>query len=207
MGLTYHLCVNLTQFVAANFFRLQIHGRENAIEEGPAILAMNHQSFLDPPLAALCCDRELHFLARKTLFDVPLLGPLIRHLNVIGVDRDGTDMSALKTVIRLVRGGGSTIIFPEGTRTSDGNLQPARSGLGLVIAKTLAPVVPIRVFGAYDAFPRTSKVPRRSKITLVIGQPLRFTRQDLIGESRVVYQRLSNRVMDRIASLQIPVEN
>ena len=100
MGLTYHLCVNLSNFVASNYFRLQIHGRENAIEEGPAILAMNHQSFLDPPLAALCCDRQLHFLARKTLFDVPLVGPLIRHLNVIGVDRDGTDMSALKTVIR-----------------------------------------------------------------------------------------------------------
>ena len=207
MGLTYHLCVNLTQFIGTNFFRLQIYGRENAIEEGPAILAMNHQSFLDPPLAALCCNRELHFLARKTLFDVPIVGSLIRHLNVIGVDRDGTDMSALKTVIRLVRDGGSTIIFPEGTRTSDGNLQPARSGLGLVIAKTLAPVVPIRVFGAFDAFPRTSKFPRRSKITLVIGKPLRFTRQDLIGESRKVYQQLSNRVMDRIASLQIPAEN
>jgi 1-acyl-sn-glycerol-3-phosphate acyltransferase len=207
MGLTYHLCVNLTKFVAANFFRLQIYGRENAIEEGPAILAMNHQSFLDPPLAALCCDREIHFLARKTLFDVPLLGPLIRQLNVIGVDRDGTDMSALKTVIRLVKGGGSTIIFPEGTRTRDGNLQPARSGLGLVIAKTLAPVVPIRVFGAFDAFPRTSKFPQRTTITLVIGEPLRFTPQDLVGESREVYQQLSNRVMDRIASLRIPQEN
>lgn len=207
MGLTYHLCVNLTKFLGANFFRLQIHGRENAIEEGPAILAMNHQSFLDPPLAALTCDREIHFLARKTLFDVPLLGPLIRQLNVIGVDRDGTDMSALKTVIRLVKGGGSTIIFPEGTRSRDGNLQPARSGLGFVIAKTLAPVVPIRVFGAFDAFPRTSKFPRRSTITLVVGEPLRFTQQDLVGASRDVYQRLSERVMDRIASLQIPAEN
>jgi 1-acyl-sn-glycerol-3-phosphate acyltransferase len=207
MGLVYHLCTHLTKFVAANFFRLQIHGRENVVEEGPAILAMNHQSFLDPPLAAICCYREIHFLARKTLFDVPLLGPLIRHLNVIGVDRDGTDMSALKTVIRLVKSGGCTIIFPEGTRTRDGNLQPARSGLGLVIAKTLAPVVPIRVFGAFDAFPRSSKFPRRTTITLVIGEPLRFTRQDLVGESRDVYQQLSNRVMDRIAALQIPQEN
>jgi 1-acyl-sn-glycerol-3-phosphate acyltransferase len=207
MGLVYHLCTHLTKFVAANFFRLQIHGRENVVEEGPAILAMNHQSFLDPPLAAICCYREIHFLARKTLFDVPLLGPLIRHLNVIGVDRDGTDMSALKTVIRLVKSGGCTIIFPEGTRTRDGNFQPARSGLGLVIAKTLAPVVPIRVFGAFDAFPRSSKFPRRTTITLVIGEPLRFTRQDLVGESRDVYQQLSNRVMDRIAALQIPQEN
>src|SRR5688572_2698816 len=169
MGLVYHLCVTLTKFIGANFFRVQIYGRENMIEEGPALLAMNHQSFLDPPLAAICCDREIHFLARKSLFDIPVLGTLLHHLNVIGVDRDGADMNALKAVIRLVKNGGSTIIFPEGTRTRDGSLQPARAGVGLVIAKTLAPVVPIRVFGAYEAFPRTSKVPRRHTITLVVG--------------------------------------
>ena len=204
MGLVYNLCVNLTKFAASNLFQLQIHGRENAIQEGPALLAMNHQSFLDPPLAALCCDRELHFLARKSLFNIPVLGSLLHHLNVIGVDRDGTDMSALKTVIRVVKNGGATIIFPEGTRTPDGKLQEARSGVGLVIAKTLAPVMPIRVFGAFDAFPRTSKFPRPNPIHLVIGKPIQFTKADLAGDSRVVYQELSNRVMERIAALEIP---
>jgi 1-acyl-sn-glycerol-3-phosphate acyltransferase len=204
MGLVYHLCQTLTKFIGANFFRVQIYGRENMIEEGPALLAMNHQSFLDPPLAAICCDREINFLARKTLFDIPVLGPILHHLNVIGVDRDGADMSALKAVIRIVKGGGSTIIFPEGTRTRDGNLQPARAGVGLVIAKTLAPVVPIRVFGAYEAFPRTSKVPRRHPITLVIGKPIRFTKADLQGDPREAYQRLSEEVMARIAELECP---
>ena len=123
---------------------------------------------------------------------------------MIGVDRDGADMSALKSVIRIVKGGGCTIIFPEGTRTSDGQLQPARSGVGLVIAKTLAPVVPIRVFGAFDAFPRNTKFPRRRTISLVIGQPLRFTSEDLRGDSRVVYQKLSDQVMSRIAALRLP---
>lgn len=202
MGLVYQFCLNLTRFTAANFFSLQIHGRENAIEEGPALLAMNHQSFLDPPLAALCCNREIHFLARKSLFNAPVIGPLLPHLNVIGVERDGADMSALKAVIRTVKNGGSTIIFPEGTRTSDGRLQPARSGVGLVIAKTLAPVVPIRVFGAFEAFPRTAKIPRRHPITLVVGKPLRFTATDVQGEPRVVYQALSNRVMAAIAELR-----
>lgn len=204
MGLTYHLCLNLTKFFAANVFQVQIHGRENMIQEGPLLLAMNHQSFLDPPLAALCCDRELHFLARKSLFDIPLLGRMLHHLNVIGVDRDGTDMSALKAVIRVVKGGGSTIIFPEGTRTPDGNLQAARSGVGLVIAKTLAPVVPIRVFGAYEAFPRGTKFPRPHPIHLVIGKPIQFTKADLAGDSRQVYENLSRRVMERIAALEIP---
>jgi 1-acyl-sn-glycerol-3-phosphate acyltransferase len=204
MGLIYQFCQDLTQFVASNFFRLQIYGRENMIEDGPVLLAMNHQSFLDPPLAAICCDREIHFLARKSLFKIPVLGSLLRYLNVIGVDRDGADMSALKTVIRVVRAGGTTIIFPEGTRTSDGALQSARSGVGLVVAKTRAPVVPIRIFGAFDAFPRWSKFPRRRPITMVIGKPLRFGEGDFAGDPRIVYQRLSEAVMARIAELENP---
>ena len=204
MGLTYSVSYNLSKLVARTFFRLRIHGRENLVEDGPALLAMNHQSFLDPPLAGICCRREIFYLGRKTLFDIPVLGSVLRHLNVIGVDRDGSDMSALKTVIRTIRGGGCTIVFPEGTRTGDGNLQPARPGAGLIIAKTLAPVVPMRIFGAFDAFPRSAKFPRPRRLTIVIGAPLRFTPADIEGPSREVYQRLSDQVMARIAALQIP---
>ena len=66
-------------------------------------------------------------------------------------------MSALKTIIKLVKGGECAIVFPEGERTLDGKMGPAQPGLGLVIAKTLAPVVPMRIFGAYEAFPRGGK--------------------------------------------------
>ncbi len=204
MGLLYSLCTSLTSFTAHTVFGLQIYGRENVVEEGPALLAMNHQSFFDPPLAAVCCHRQIHFLARKTLLEIPVLGRLIANLNVIGVDRDGADMSALKTVIRLVKNGGCTIIFPEGTRTRDGGLQPAQPGVGLVIAKTLAPVVPMRVFGAFEAFPRTSRFPRRAKITVIIGKPLHFSKDDIAGEPREAYQRISDRVMAAIAALGIP---
>ena len=204
MGLIYNFCWSLAGFAARDFFRLQIYGQENIIEDGPALLAMNHQSFLDPPLGSICCQRQIHFLARKTLFDIPYLGKLLRHLNVIGVDRDGADMSALKSVIRLVRDGGCTIIFPEGTRSRDGLLQPAKAGVGLVIAKTLAPVVPMRVFGAFDAFPRGRKLPRRVPISVVIGRPLHFTKADVAGDPREVYQRLSEQVMARIAELRLP---
>lgn len=204
MGLVYELCVKLSRFGACNFFGLEIYGRENLIDGGPALLAMNHQSFLDPPLAAVCCDREIHFLARKSLFDIPVLGRLLRHLNVIGLDRDGADMSALKTVIKLLKNGGSTIVFPEGTRTRDGELGPARPGIGLIIAKSLAPVIPMRVFGAFDAFPRTAKFPKRAPITIVIGKPIHFTKADVAGDPRVVYQALSEQVMARIAALENP---
>src|SRR4051812_30571285 len=112
-------------------------------------------------------------------------------------------MSALKNVIRLVRSGECTTVFPEGARTLDGKLQPAQPGLGLVIAKTLAPVVPMRIFGAYEAWPIHEKWPRPGHVTIVVGEPIHFTDADLEGAGKDLYQRLSQRVMDSIAALSL----
>lgn len=113
-------------------------------------------------------------------------------------------MSALKTIIKLVKAGECTIVFPEGGRTLDGNLQPAQPGLGLVIAKTLAPVVPMRIFGAHEAFPPGAKRVKLCKITVVVGDPMKFTEADLQGSGRDLYQKLSERVMERIAAIELP---
>jgi 1-acyl-sn-glycerol-3-phosphate acyltransferase len=112
-------------------------------------------------------------------------------------------MSALKTIIKLVRAGGSTVIFPEGARTLDGKLQPAQPGIGLVIAKTLAPVVPMRIFGAHKAFPRGGAPRPFTPVTLVVGEPIYFTKADLVGEGRELYQRLSEQVMRHIAAIEL----
>jgi 1-acyl-sn-glycerol-3-phosphate acyltransferase len=165
---------------------------------------MNDESYLDPPLAGIACRREIYFLARKTLLDWPLIGPHFPKFNVIPVNQERADMSALKSIIRLVRNGNCTVIFPEGARTLDGELQPAQPGLGMVIAKTLAPVVPMRIFGAHEAFPRGGGRLRFCRITLVVGDPMYFTQDDLQGEGRELYQSLSDQVMERIAAIQLP---
>ncbi len=201
MGAWYTFGYNLSKIVARTWFRFRVVHRERIIETGGALLAMNHQSFLDPPLAGICCRRQIHFLARKTLLDWPVLGPILPKLNVVPVNQERADMSALKTVIKLVKGGHCTIIFPEGGRTEDGKLQPAQPGIGLIIAKTLVPVVPMRIFGAYEAYPMGAKFPKPAKITIVVGEPLIFTEADLTGEGRELYQRLSERVMARIAAI------
>ncbi len=206
MGFTYAACYQFSKFVAQSFFDLRVFGQDHIVEEGPALLAMNHQSFLDPPFAGISCRREVSYLARKTLFDIPVAGPIIRRLNVIGVDRDGSDVAALKAVIRVLRTGGCTVVFPEGTRSRDGKLQPARAGAGFIIAKTLAPVVPMRIFGAFDAFPRGAKFPRMTPVTVVVGEPMRFTADDVAGDPRLVFQRLSEQVMAKIATLENPRE-
>src|SRR5258708_4456599 len=126
MGGWYRFGYFLSVAIAKSLFAFKVVHRERIIEEGGVILAMNHESYLDPPLAGIACHRELHYLARKTLQKWPILGPILPHLNVIPVDQERADMSALKTVIKIVRGGGATVVFPEGARTLDGNLQVAQ---------------------------------------------------------------------------------
>jgi 1-acyl-sn-glycerol-3-phosphate acyltransferase len=184
---------------------LKIYGRENLIEQGPAILASNHASYLDPPLVGVACREEVFYLARKTLFEKPVLGPILPRINCIPVDRDRGDVGAVRTLLRLLKEGKRVVVFPEGTRSRDGNLQPARAGLGLIIAKSLAPVVPVRVFGSYAALPRSGGI-HFVPITLVVGKPLFFTKEDLGTDERLVYQALSDRVMAAIAALEIPKE-
>ncbi|MES2569552.1 MAG: lysophospholipid acyltransferase family protein [Verrucomicrobiota bacterium] len=202
MGAVYQFHYHLSRFLARTFFDFRVIHGERLLEEGGVIFAMNHESYLDPPLAGIACKRELYYLARKTLLNWPVLGSIFPHLNVIPVDQERADMSALKALIKLVRSGQGSVIFPEGSRTLDGQLQPAQPGLGLVIAKTRAPVVPMRIFGAHRAFPRGGKPRFFTPITLVVGEPIRFTEEDLAGEGRELYQRLSERVMERIAALR-----
>ena len=113
-------------------------------------------------------------------------------------------MSALKTVIKRVKAGECTVIFPEGTRSRDGQIQAAQPGLGLIMAKTRCTVVPARVFGSFEAFPRGGRPHLFRPITLVIEPPMQFSDADFEGESRELYQRLSDRVLARISQIQNP---
>ena len=198
----YWIGYHLIRLIGRIFFRLRVIHRGRMINHGPVILAANHQSFLDPPLVGSVSGRAVYFLARKSLLDGWFFGWILPKLNVIPVDSEtGRDRTALKALIRILRAGQGTVVFPEGQRTPDGKLQAAQPGLGLVIAKTLAPVVPMRVFGAYDAWPIHRKWPRPGRITLVVGEPLHFTQEDVELGGKEVYQRLSQRVMDAIAAL------
>jgi len=174
------------------------------INHGPVILAANHQSFLDPPLAGSVSDRGIYFLARRSLLDGWFMGWILPRLNVVPVDSEGgKDRTALKALIRILRAGQGTLVFPEGQRTPDGQLQPALPGLGLVIAKTLAPVVPMRILGTFEAWPIHEKWPRPGRVTIIVGEPIYFTSQDVGAGGKEAYQRLSDRVMDAIAALQL----
>ena len=203
MNFYYWIGYHLSRLAGRLFFRFRVIHRERMIQTGPVILAMNHQSYLDPPLAGTTCDRAIYFLARRTLLDVPLLGWVLPKLNVIPVNQEGVDRSAIKAVIRVLQAGNGVLVFPEGSRTPDGTLQPAEPGMGLVIAKTLAPVVPMRIFGAREALPRSGGRLRFVPITVVIGEPIFFTAAEIQPGGKDLYARLSDRVMRAIAALHV----
>jgi 1-acyl-sn-glycerol-3-phosphate acyltransferase len=199
----YWVGYTLSKLIGKLFFHYRVLHSERMIQSGSVILAMNHQSYLDPPLAGVACQRAIYYLARKTLLEIPVLGRILPKLNVIPVDQEGGDRSALKALLRILRAGEAALVFPEGARTLDGNLQPAEPGLGFIIAKTLAPVVPMRIFGAHEALPRGGDGLHFHPITVVVGNPIYFTDADVSGGGKDLYLRLSQRVMEEIAKLTI----
>jgi 1-acyl-sn-glycerol-3-phosphate acyltransferase len=201
VNIYYWFGYHVSRILAKIFFRFRILHRERMIQSGPVILASNHQSYFDPPLVGNASDRAIYYLARRSLLKVPVLGWLLPKLNVIPVDQEGVDRSALKGIIRALKRGDGALVFPEGARTLDGELQPAQAGVGLIIARTLAPVVPVRIFGAHKALPRGGGFSFHP-ITVVIGEPIYFSEADLQPRENL-YTRLSQRVMDAIAAIKL----
>lgn len=182
-------------------FGLRIIGKEHLVTEGPVLVASNHQSFLDPPLIGNLYHTEMVFLARKSLFR-GIFKWLYRQWNAIPVDQDQPDMSSLKSIIRKLRDGHRVLVFPEGARTLDGELDKAAPGIGLIAAKSGALIQPVRIRGAFEALPRGSARLRFSRITVTIGPPIRLTKDDLKAASgKQGYTAIADRIMDAIAAL------
>jgi 1-acyl-sn-glycerol-3-phosphate acyltransferase len=187
---------------------LRTDGRQHIPATGPALLVANHQSFLDPLLVGLGTRRHLCYLARKTLFKHPTFTWLIRMLNAVPLDQEGVGKEGIKTVLEQLRLGQAVVVFPEGERTADGRMQALRPGVHLLIKRAHAPIVPVGIAGAYDAWPRWRKYPIpaplfwpgcRATIAVAIGKPLdarRFAEmprehslEELFGAIKAVWQR------------------
>lgn len=148
---------------------------------GPALIIANHQSYLDPPIIGLAFNRQLVYLARKSLFRNPFFRKLIEGLNAVPIDQEGIGKDGLKIILDQLALGKAVVVFPEGTRTPNGAIQPLRPGIHLLIKRTAAPIIPIGIAGAYDAWPIWRKYPIPSPlflpssprtIGLAVGQPL-----------------------------------
>jgi 1-acyl-sn-glycerol-3-phosphate acyltransferase len=192
----------------ALWHRWRAFNPERVPQSGPVILAANHASFLDPPLIGSGLRRPINYLTRDTLFRFPGFGWYLRALNCVPVDRDGAGAAGLKGILDRLHAGGAVILFPEGTRTADGQLKPARSGVGLTVIKSDAAVVPVRVFGTFEAWSRHQKFPRPRRVMVKYGAPMDF--KALREEARTcpkprlkaIYQEIADQLMAVIAKLE-----
>jgi 1-acyl-sn-glycerol-3-phosphate acyltransferase len=162
-------------------FSLRHRGRHRIPRRGPALIIANHQSFLDPIAVGSAARRHLYYLARKTLFTNWLAGWYLRSVNVIPVDQEGIPKEGLRAILDQLQAGHAVLIFPEGERTYKGNVQPLKPGIQLLIKRTEAPIIPVGVAGAFDAFSRWRKWPlfsprwrpaTKGAIAVFIGRPL-----------------------------------
>lgn len=183
-----------------SLFGMRVTGREHLITEGPVLVASNHQSFLDPPLIGNLYQDQMIYLARKTLFR-GFGAWLFPKWDAIPVDQERPDMASLKAIIRRLKEGRRVLVFPEGARTSDGNLGEAAPGIGLIAAKSGAVIQPVRISGAREALPRGSARIRLARITVAVGEPIRLTPEEAAAKSKEDYERIARRIMDAIHAL------
>ena len=200
--LIYRIAHTGSRLVGRLVFRLRTQHPERIPETGGALIVANHVSYLDPAVVGASFRRPIYYLARKSLFK-GFLGWLLPRIQVLPVDRGKGDLASMKRILSLLKAGNRVLIFPEGTRSPDGSLQAAEAGIGFILAKGEVPVVPVRIFGAYECFPRGSHWPHPGRITVVAGPPVDFAAlpADLTGRER--YQACADIVMKALGELHL----
>ena len=181
-------------------FGLRPVGDHHIPQKGPAIIAANHQSYFDPPVAATVIRREMHFFAKRELFDVPILNWLLARLNVIPVQRGRYDPRALSRVREALAGNGIVLIFPEGTRGNGREFLPPKPGVGLIAKQAKVPIVPAYLY-------RTDKLVgaflARRRVRVFFGAPISPEDQQRFPDTKEGYRSLAEYVMEHIGRLKV----
>ena len=168
---------------------------------GGFIVAANHASHLDIPFLGCGMWRRAWYLGRSDLFPMPGVNQLLQWLGWIPLRLGRLDRDAFSKAVSLIKEGKVVVIFPEGSRSLDGQLQSPKHGIGVIVAQTGCSVVPAYIKGTHDVLPAGAMWPRFRPVTVLIGDSLTFTLSGENGEAKQFYQEVSRTVMDRIASL------
>ncbi len=199
----HNLVLNLVKCIARIYFKgcynFKVEGLENIPKTGALLIAANHLSNADPPAIGCMAGlvRDSRFVAKKELFAVPGLGWFFRRCNYIPVDRKRTigDMGALKEVVDALERGESIVMFPEGTRSKTGKPQKPKSGIGFLVCKTGAPVLPVKVEGTFGW-------PWVRKIRVKFGTVMHLEKNPAL-EPKAQYKQFASEIMDAINSIHI----
>ncbi len=170
--------------------------------EGGVLIVANHISLLDPVIVGSAANREINFMARSDVFGVPGLGKLITTFNAFPVNRWSADLGAIRKTVSLLKGGNAVLMFPEGTRSYDGNLGKASDGACFIAHKANVPTIPVFHRGAEKLLPRGRKRLRRAKLTVKFGEPIDFSGLTESNVKREMYQQMGIRMINAIEKLR-----
>jgi 1-acyl-sn-glycerol-3-phosphate acyltransferase len=162
----------ILQIIALLMFQVRHSGQKNIPSEGSVLVVSNHQSHLDPPLVGMACGRHMNFVSRQSLFRFAPFGWLINSLDAIPIDREGIGLSGIKESLKRLKRGEMLLIFPEGTRTPDGQIKPFRPGFTSLAVRSGAAILPVAIEGAYRCWPKSQTFPRPGKVRVHYGQPI-----------------------------------
>lgn len=189
----YHILRFIANIIFRIIFRIKIVGKENIPKEGRLILCSNHISNFDPIMLGIAIPRPISFMAKKELFENKLLGKLVSGLGAFPVDRKGSDLSAIRNSLKVLKEEKVLGIFPEGTRSYSMDLENIKAGIGLIAIKGKSPVVPVYIDSKYKPF---------SKVKITIGKPINFDDYKGTKFSTDEYREISKNIMKSIYGLK-----
>ena len=177
-------------------FKFSVVGKENLPTDENYILCSNHRTYMDPVFLGMGIPKNLFFMAKKELFEKPVLGPIIKKLGAFPVSRGKGDASAVQTAIDTVKNGNVLAIFPEGTRSKNGELSRFKSGAALIANKTGASIVPACI--CFEG-----KLRFRSKVVVRFGKPIANSELAITGESPSQIKQASRLLQQNVEQLRV----
>lgn len=195
----------ITRFFVMVYFRLgkgRVFGQENIPRQGRFILAANHVSYLDPPLVSSLSPRRPHTIAKKELFEKPLLAKFFRALGAFPIDRGKADRKAIRHAIEMLESEAPLLIFPEGARSRTGELEDPGIGLGMIAHATKSPIIPVYLRGADGALSPMNPKFRVVKVDVHYGAPLDLSAEYSRRGDRATIDAIGEKTMSAIAALR-----